>query len=208
MARRHYPMIAREGWLFIGATALALLPAVRTENLVLTLGLLALLVALIGLFRDPWRVVPPKPLAVVAPVDGRVVSVLPTDRGMLDREAVRIVMRVDNMGAYTARSPAEGKALNLLDDLGEGSRLLGIGGLWIRTDENDDIVMLLRGPRFLPKPAAFIRYGERIGQGQRCAYLRIARRAEVFLPMTARVEVKAGDRVCAGETVLGMLVHG
>lgn len=207
MAGTDHPLVAREGWLFIAATLLGLVLAVRYESLPLLLLMLIALGLLIGLFRDPQRDVPPKPLAVVAPVDGRVLSVLPTDRGMLDREAVRIVMSVNNMGAYTARSPAEGKALNLLDNLTEGSRLLGIGGLWLRTDERDDIVMLLRGLRWLGKPEAFIRYGERVGQGQRCAYLRLARRAEVFLPMTARVEVKEGDRVCAGETVLGMLVH-
>ena len=35
-------------------------------------------------------------------------------------------------------------------------------------------------------PKAFVRYGERVGQGQRFAYLRLAPRAEVYLPATAR----------------------
>ena len=180
MAGSPHPLLAREGWIFVGGTLLGLIVAVRSANAALFTVLLLFLALLIGLFRDPHRSVPSKPLAVLAPVDGRIVSVEPTDRGMLEREAMRIVIRVNNLGAYTARCPAEGRALNLLDNLTAGSRLLGIGGLWLRTDENDDIVLLMHGPRLLGRPSAFIRYGERVGQGQRCAYLRLARIAEVF----------------------------
>ncbi len=67
-----------------------------------------------------------------------------------------------------------------------------------------DEVMFLVGYMFL---LAFLRYGERVGQGQRCAFLRLTRRAELQLPIASRVLVKAGQRVMAGADVLAKLPH-
>lgn len=202
-----YPLIAREGWLFIALTLLLLFLAYKSQSVIAVLLAAALLVFFVLLFRDPPREIPSRPLAVLSPVDGEVTEVRPTDKGYLVGEAFRITIQIDNMGAYTARSPTEGKVLNLRDNVSQGSRLLGASGLWVRTDEGDDVVLLLRGPKLLGRPASFIRYGERIGQGQRCAYLRIAHQAEVYLPLSSRVNVEVGSKVRAGADVLATLVH-
>ena len=68
------------------------------------------------------------------------------------------------------------------------------GGLWVRTDENQDVVLQFTGHRFGLAPRAFLRFGERVGQGQRCAYLRLTRIAEVQLPIKAYVNVSAVTR--------------
>ncbi len=83
----------------------------------------------------------------------------------------------------------------------------GSSGLWVRTDEDDDVVLQFHGHRFGLAPLAFLRYGERVGQGQRCAFLRLTRQAELQLPIASRVLVKAGQRVTAGADVLAKLPH-
>jgi phosphatidylserine decarboxylase len=80
-------------------------------------------------------------------------------------------------------------------------------GLWIQTDEGDDVLLRFHGHRFGLVPRAFSRYGERVGQGQRCAYLRLTRFAEVYLPINSRVRVISGQRVIAGTDILGTLPH-
>lgn len=204
---RQFPLIAREGWPFILVVLLLLISSFRLGGLYLVLPSLVLLLLLVLLFRDPPRDVPSKPLAVVSPVDGKVLSVEPTDKGALQREAMRIVIAVTPVGAYSARSPTEGKVLNLMDNLADGSRLSGVGGLWVRTDERDDVVVLMRGPTGWASPRSFVGYGERLGQGQRFAFNRLARRVEVYVPVNSRMQVKAGDRVVAGEDILSMFVH-
>ena len=54
---------------------------------------------------------------------------------------------------------------HLRDNLSAGSRLSGVSGLWVRTDEGDDVVVLMRGHRRIGRPRSFVRYGERLGQG-------------------------------------------
>ncbi len=191
----------------IGAVALLAVTAVQVLHSVWLATLsLVLLVLLVLLFRDPTRKPPSRPDGIVSAVDGEVESVRPTDRGVIDREAVRIRVRVNPLGAYTARSPAAGKVLDLRENVRKGSRLRGVGGLWVRTDTDDDVVLLMHGPRFIGKPGAFVGYGERVGQGQRCAYLRLARYAEVYVPLNSRVLVKEGDYVHAGFDTLAQLV--
>lgn len=204
---RQFPLIAREGWPFIMVVLLLLVGSFRLGGLYLVLPCMLLLVLLVLLFRDPPRDVPSKPLAVVSPVDGRVTAVEPTDKGALQRESMRIVIVVNAMGAYSARSPTEGKVLNLIDNLTEGSRLSGIGGLWVRTDERDDVVVLMQGPSGWAGPRSFVGYGERLGQGQRFAFNRLARQVEVYVPVNSRMQVKVGDRVRAGSDILATFVH-
>ena len=70
----------------------------------------ALLALLFLVFRDPQRVVPAEPLGIVSPVDGEVLSVEVTDKGVLQGEARVIRIRIDALGTYTARSPLDGSS--------------------------------------------------------------------------------------------------
>jgi len=205
MTRNQHPIVAAEGVPFLLLNGFVLVAVFHWFGWILALAPLFSLLALVLLFRDPARDVPAAPLDVLSPCDGTVLSVEPTDRGVLEREALRLVIRVNNFGAYTARSPIEGKVLDPRDNVRAGSRLLGINGLWVRSEALDDIITLFRGPRYIGAPAGFIRYGERIGQGQRCAYLRLARQAAVLIPANATPLVKKGDRVIAGKTALARL---
>ncbi|MDX1508652.1 MAG: phosphatidylserine decarboxylase, partial [Woeseiaceae bacterium] len=79
--------------------------------------------------------------------------------------------------------------------------------LWVRTDEGDDVVLQFGGYRFGLPPKSLVRFGERLGQGSRCAYLRLTRLAEVHIPIDAKVLVSPGARVVAGKDVLARLRH-
>ncbi|HZW59933.1 MAG TPA: hypothetical protein VFE85_06540 [Woeseiaceae bacterium] len=166
-----------------------------------------LFVLLATVFRDPDRVIPAAPLGVVSPVDGIVTEIGVSDCGVVDGEVHRILIAISAFGSYSARSPVEGKIMDLHCDLPQHARSAEPRGLWVRTDENEDVVLQFHGYRCGMAPRALQRFGERIGQGQRCAWLRLARVAEVQLPLPARVLVQAGQRVRAGTDLLAKLPH-
>jgi phosphatidylserine decarboxylase len=167
----------------------------------------ALLVYLYLIFHDPRRAGPSAPSGVLCPVDGRVAEIVRTEEGVLDGEAQRIVIRVNSLGTYTARCPVEGKIMDLHGLSREGELAEEAGGLCVLTDEGDKVVLQFHGNRFGIAPRAFLRYGERVGQGQRCANLRLTKFAELELPAGSRVLVVVGQRVKAGEDVLARLPH-
>lgn len=168
---------------------------------------LALLVFGYLVFRDPRREVAAEPLGIVSPVDGTVLETSVTDEGVIPGDVHRIVIRVNGFGTYTARCPVEGKVMDLHCELDSGALPREDDGLWIRSDEGYDVVLQFRGNRFGFAPKATVGYGSRVGQGQRCAWLRWTRFADVELPAAGRVVVEEGQRVVAGTNVLAHLPH-
>ena len=151
-----------------------------------------LFVFLFLVFRDPLRYVPSVALGVCSPVDGKVQEVGRVEKGAMGVPVLRIVIRVDSLGTYTARAPVEG----YIKDLGKKA-------LWIQTDEGQDVVLSFSGYRFGLAPKSFARFGERLGQGQRCAYLRLTRLAELQIPADGKILVEPGQTVVAGADVIG-----
>lgn len=207
MKGRRNPFVATEGIpIVIGLIVLTGI-ALRFEYFIAAAAFAVLLLVAGLTFRDPLRTVPAVPLGVVSPVDGFVADIGLTDKSVLDSEAHRIIVRVDSFGTYTARCPVEGKIMEIGDVSQPGKRGHGTTGLWVQTDEGDDVVLHFHGHRFGLAPLAFLRFGERIGQGQRCAFLRLTRFAEIQLPISGRVLVSPGDRVVAAQTLLAKLHH-
>ncbi|RZV37657.1 MAG: hypothetical protein EX272_04835 [Chromatiales bacterium] len=207
MRGQRNPFVAQEGLPILVLVAALVALLLRYFEPWLALLPLAAFVWLVLLFRDPRREIPPVALGIVSPVDGEIVAVATTDRCVVQGEAYRVRIRIDMMGAYTARSPIEGRIMDL------HSREEGVGpecpanALWVETDEGDSVVLQFHEYRFGLAPKSLVKLGERVGQGQRCAYVRLARFAELTLPLDGKVEVKVGDRVTAGCDLIGAVPH-
>ena len=205
MKGKRNPFVAREGIPWIGLVAVVFGLLYQFAGTVYLVIPVVLFIWLFAVFRDPIRSIPAVPLGLVSPVDGIVTEVGLTDHSVLGGEAHRIVIEIDSLGSYTARSPSEGKIMDFRGDgVRESVRKLS-SGLWIQTDEGDDVVLQFRSHRFGLAPLALLSFGERIGQGQRCAYLRLSRVAELQFPIHGRMLVEPGQRVIAGCDVLGKL---
>jgi phosphatidylserine decarboxylase len=202
---RRNPFVAREGIPFLLAAGFAWWLAFYYLDAVVSVAPAAMFVLFYMIFRDPRRVIPAMPLGIVSPVDGRVSAVDLVDRGVVQGEAHRICIEIDALGTYTARCPVEGNIKDLNTLAADKVVDYRTNALWVQTDEGDDVVLQFRGYRFGLGPASLVRYGERLGQGQRCAYLRLTGAAEVHLPIESKVLVEPGQRVTAGLDLIGKL---
>jgi len=204
---RRNPFVAREGVPFLVLAAVAFVLALRFLDIAVAVASALLFFVLVLLFRDPRRDIPASPLGVVSPVDGQVVHVDLADKGVLHGEAHRVRIRIDSFGTYTARAPVEGKIMNLRSVNGDQVVDYETNALWIQTDEGDDVVLQFQGYRLGLAPKSFVRFGERLGQGQRCIYLRLTRIAELHLPIASTILVKPGQVVTAGSDLIGKVPH-
>ena len=201
------PFVAREGIPFLLLAALACVLSLRFFDIFLAVTFAFLFFVLYLLFRDPPRAIPPVPLGVVSPVDGYVLGVEQIGDGAVQGQAHCIRIAIDSLGAYTARAPIEGKIMDLRSAAARTTVDYQKHALWIQTDEGDDVVLQFKGYRFGLAPRGWIRFGERVGQGQRCAYLRLARIAELHLPIASTVLVQPGQAVVAGSDLIGKVPH-
>ena len=203
MATRIYPLIAREGWLSLilaGGLAAAVLYQL---GWLWSLPLWAAIAGLLFMYRDPARQIPAMPSAVVSPADGRVITVEAVRDPYLDRDARRVSIRMHPYGVFSTRSPAEGKMLE--PRLPEAAGMPH--GVWLQTDEGDDLVIVMNRGLLRNPPRCYVRFGERVGQGQRCGFITLGSTVDLYLPLNSRVRVHEGDRVHAGADVIAQLVH-
>jgi phosphatidylserine decarboxylase len=203
MAASRYPYFSRAGWLpFLAFATLAGL-VWHFAGWGWSLPLWLVCGAIVYLYRDPHREIPSSPLAVVSPADGVVTSVEEVSDPYLDREAVRLDIHMNHAGVYSTRSPVEGKILEPKNSA-NGAQPHGV---WLKTDEDDDLVVVMhRGPLH-NLPRCYVRIGERVGQGQRCGYIPMGGLVEVYLPRYSRIQVTNGSHVKAGSDVIATLVH-
>ena len=207
MEGRRNPFVAKEGIPFLLLVAVAFVASVRYLDIIFAVSAGLLFVALFLLFRDPRRLLASAPLGVVSPVDGKVVVVDRAESGVLQGTAHRIRIEIDSFGTYTARSPVEGKIMDLNSIAADKAVDYETNALWVQTDEDDDVVLQFIDYRLGLAPRAIVRFGERVGQGKRCAFLRLTRYAEVHLPISSSVLVEPGQIVVAGSDLIAKLLH-
>lgn len=209
IGRRAHSPISLTGWpLFLAVILLATLSFLY--SLLLALFFCFVLVILLYLFRDPWRTIPADPLAIVAPVDGRIIDIAKMNNPQTAHLDQRITIELSPVGAYAVHSITEGKITTLSgnapDIMNRGKNMTALS-IVVQTDENDKVVLVVHRGRFGYYPRCYHYTGERVGQGRRLSYIPFGRRVDVYVPDTARLNAKVGDQTVAAESILAHFVH-
>ncbi len=214
MPSNRYPFIAKEGWLLLLVLAGLILLTFYFVSSIVSFVLAIIFCFFLFLLRDPQRTIPSLPLAILSPVEGRIILIDEVDDPWLNqqginRQAKRIRIKMSSLDVYSLRSPVEGKVMEQWSEKCKEENGQRKFAFWIRTDEGDDIVTVFR---LSPCAAAcfriYIQSGERLGQGQRCGYLYFGGTVDIYIPENSKLEVEPGQTITSGEDVLAYLVHG
>ena len=174
------------------------------------------LLGVLFFFRDPERRVPADEDALVSPADGKVVQVDEVEEPeFLGGRAHRVAIFMSPLNVHVNRAPCDGEVEAVVHRPG---RYLAA----YRTDAsdcNERTSVLLRDAvggrtRVLVRQIAGVlarrivcdaQKGERLARGQRFGMVKFGSRAEVYVPVAAgfACAVRVGQRVRAGETILG-----
>lgn len=169
--------------------------------------LVCLALFVFSFFRDPNRVIPDEPGAVVSPADGRVVVV--TDEEYAGRPGKRISIFLAIWNVHVNRSPAEGVISKLQYCPGKFVAAMRESA---STENEQNIISLEtdRGELIFKQIAGLIarrvvcwkKTGERVARGERIGLVRFGSRADLWLPRDSEIVVKVGDHVKGGSSVL------
>lgn len=190
----------------------------------LAAGTLVLVVAalMLNFFRDFERVTPKglSPKAVVSPADGKVVLVRVVREDMhLKEEALQVAIFMNPLNNHVQRVPYPGTVLEKI--YYPGRYLAAYDDKADLVNEQSHLVVQLDPVGNTPSPGKMVlkqiagmlchrvktdaSVGDRLVQGGRFGRILLGSRVDVFLPTTFRANVKVGDQVLAGQTVLGEL---
>ena len=207
-----HPIIAREGWPFLGAAAvISVLVTVAWGWGSVPFWLVTLFI--LQFFRDPPRAVPGETDAVVSPADGRVVAVEKSRDPYLDRDALKISVFMNVFNVHSNRSPVDGevkknwyfggKFLNAALDKAslENER----NALWIHTIHGADVTCVQVAGLIARRILCYVQPSDHLKRGQRFGFIRFGSRVDVYLPLNAKPDTAVGDKVFAGESILARL---
>jgi phosphatidylserine decarboxylase len=208
-----HPLIAREGWAFI---TLAVVTAVLLHVFAgpwwaAPVWLAALF--MLQFFRDPPRMAPADPSAVLAPADGRIVTVERTHDPYLGREALKMSVFMNVFNVHSNRSPVDGEVRRtwyysgrfLNAALAKASLENERAAMWLRTAGGADITCVQIAGLIARRILCYAVTGQQLARGQRYGFIRFGSRVDVYLPADARPVAAVGDRVYATESVLALL---
>jgi phosphatidylserine decarboxylase len=211
-----HPIIAREGWPFLGiAVAVSLLVTYFAGWWSLPFWLATLFI--LQFFRDPPRQVPDDPAAVLSPADGRVVWVGRTQDPYLQREALKVSVFMNVFNVHSNRSPVDGVVKErwyfpggfLNAALDKASLDNERNALWLRTSDGRDVTCVQIAGLIARRILCYVEPGAQLARGQRFGFIRFGSRVDVYLPLDAEVKAAIGEKVYAAESILARLSrHG
>ena len=155
--------------------------------------------------RDFNREVPPNPLAAISPVDGTISAVEPQFDPFLNRPATRYSLKQYSLGEFNLHSPTEGKIEQLW--VTEPSAKKKALAFWIKTDEDDDVVVHVELNSFIQHASTTLHPGERVGQGRRCGFVAPGCKVHIYLPENTQKVAKVSDKIVAGRSVISNYIH-
>ena len=161
-------------------------------------------------FRDPERAIPQGPDALVSPADGKVTDISTVVVGQEKRLRVSIFLSVFDV--HVNRSPIGGVVRDVRYQRGKfldarSPDCAELNEQNIVTVEGDgQIVVFKQIAGLLARRIVFhAKVGDRLVRGQRVGLIKFGSRTDVLFDAGARVNVKVGDRVKGGASVVAFL---
>lgn len=168
-------------------------------------------------FRDPERVVPPRPDLVLAPADGHVVSVMmaapPEELGLGAEPRWRVAIFLSVLDVHVNRVPVDGVVTRiayrhgkyLSANLDKASTDNERNALAIRLPDGRDLAVVQIAGLIARRILCDVHEGETVRAGDRFGIIRFGSRTDVYLPHGVVPLVAVGQTMIGAETVLAEL---
>jgi phosphatidylserine decarboxylase len=168
-------------------------------------------------FRDPERVPPARPGAVVAPADGRVVSVAqavpPAELGLGDGPRWRVAIFLSVLDVHVNRMPASGTVTRIAyrhgkfvnASMDKASDHNERNALALRLPDGRQMAIVQIAGLIARRIVCQVREGQAVLGGSRFGIIRFGSRTDLYLPEGVRPLVEEGQLMIGGETVLAEL---
>jgi len=162
-------------------------------------------------FRDPERQIPEGDCLIVSPADGKVVGIDSVEHvPFLDGPAKRVSIFLSVFDVHINRSPIKGKIAYRHYSPGEFLAAFEPKAS-VKNEQNAVGIEDADGYRVLVKQIAGLiarrilcwkNPGDKVGAGERFGLIRFGSRTEIYMPLDARIEVRLGQRVQGGSSVI------
>jgi len=165
-------------------------------------------------FRDPERLIPENPDAILSPADGKIIQITEVKESEFFRSKVtRVSIFMSVFNVHVNRVPISGRIEHFAYHKG---KFISAFKEKASLDNEQTVIGIKdeQGRRVLFKQIAGIiarrivcdlREGRKVKRGERMGMIRYGSRVDIFfLPEKVQLKVKIGDKVKGGESIIGV----
>ena len=206
--------IAREGYPFIAFIAFVSLVFALLEYEFVSLIALLLTGFVCYFFRDPERITPAADDAVVSPADGKVILVEKIfDDRFVNEHVYKVSIFMSIFDVHVNRLPFTGTVEKIQYTAGsfyaantdQGSLSNEHCALILTTAKDLRYAVVQVAGLVARRIVCWAEKGDTVESGSRFGLIRFGSRVDIYLPQKVQLEVRSGQRVRAGETIIGFI---
>lgn len=206
--------VAKEGLPFIGLAAfITLFFALLGYN---GLALLALIttVFILYFFRDPERFIPERSDALVSPADGKIILIEDvSDSAFTQSQAYKVSIFMNVFNVHVNRIPCDGTVDRVIytpgrfysADSTQGAMHNEYCATLLTTASGRKIAFVQIAGLIARRIVCWLEPMDTVLRGRRFGLIRFGSRVDLYLPKDTELKITVGQKVTAGETILGYL---
>jgi phosphatidylserine decarboxylase len=165
-------------------------------------------------FRNPERFPPALPGAVISPADGKIVYAGDNPPGRYFGEpGKRVSVFMSLFDVHVNRAPVAGRVVSvqyhpgrfLAANVEKASLANEQNGVLLETPDGHRVAYVQIAGFIARRVVCDVAPGDTVRAGQRVGIICFGSRVDILLPASASLNVRVGDRVRAGESVVGVV---
>jgi len=200
---KNFPILAREGWPFIGLTLSSLILSILFCPILVVILFLMITIFVVQFFRDPTRSANTNPNEVTSAADGRVIAIEKTRDPFNNRDSLKISVFMNVFNVHSNKAPISGKVTQKIYKPGsffnaaleKASSENELCAITIKTHDKKIITSVQIAGLIARRILCYASEGETLSKGQRYGFIRFGSRVDHYLPANSKVKVKLGQKV-------------
>ncbi len=206
--------VAKPGYQYIFAAAFTTAVLALLELTISALIGLAITFFICYFFRDPERAVPNKDNIVVSPADGKIIKAESVDNSpFYEGTCLKISIFMSVFNVHVNRIPHDGTITGIMyypgkffsANLDKASRENEHNAVFIETPQGKKLSMVQVAGLIARRIICNAQENDKVVRGKRFGMICFGSRLDVYLPTDTKLNVAVGDKVRAGNSVLGEL---
>lgn len=207
-------IIAREGfrWIFLGLFLTAIMTFSKIFTLAFLFGLLT--VFIVSFFRNPHRKIPETKDVIVSPADGTICMITDAyEKRFLKASKKRISIFMSPFNCHVNRIPWDSKVIQTYYHSGKfhfakvdkASDLNEQYALLLEDDQKNQFVVVQIAGWLCRRIVNYVKIGDSLKRGERFGIIQFGSRVDIYLQDSVDICIKEGQKVKAGESIIGKL---
>ena len=214
MNKNNYPIIAKEGWLYI-IISLFISLYISLFYPLLSIPFWIISVFIVQFFRDPPRKISNKKNMVVSGADGKVIAIGETIDPYQKKKSIKVSVFMNVFNVHSNKAPVDGLILKKIYYPGKFLN----AALSKASLENERCAIIIQTKNSPKKNITCVQIaglvarrilcyknaGDKVIRGERYGFIKFGSRVDLYLPLNTSIKVQVGQTVKNGESIIAQL---